>query len=29
VYSRSVNHRDFQSVVTPSRKPYGLTFWPI
>src|SRR5262249_2151013 len=21
--------RDFQSVVTPSRNPYGLTFWPI
>ena len=30
VYSLfSANHRDFQSVVIPSRNPYGLTFWPI
>ncbi len=26
LYSRSENHRDFQSVVTPSLNPYGLTF---
>src|SRR5258708_21434085 len=28
-YSRSLNQRDFHSVVIPSRNPYGLTFWPI